>query len=331
MTRALIGAHRHPPARSETGLARRHRREKREIEIGRRSDPLPGGGHGPSRCPSCSSGRAVCPPRSSGRAPAPRTPVRYLNVAPRPPPADYHWIYVPRGEVPVLSGGDLLQRACRRWRRRARLALRRALRSRGEPDGSGAATTLVRRPWPPASRRRERCSRRDDPASPTCTELELRLRGLRRPLLSGDRDTIRAWLGVARHPPRGRYGTWTYNSMEDCLLAGARRRSRSTPSSRGEGELVTLDLGKNMFSEPYAGEPWTAPVPRIVIPVYNEERIPPPRWPSCASGWREACGRYEILSPRTARATRRGAGGAPRRRTPTLKVHSLASPTTARP
>jgi protoporphyrinogen oxidase len=33
-------------------------------------------------------------------------------------------------------------------------------------------------------------------------------------------ETIRGWLEARGIFPRGRYGFWTYNSMEDCILAG---------------------------------------------------------------------------------------------------------------
>ena len=32
--------------------------------------------------------------------------------------------------------------------------------------------------------------------------------------------TLRPWLEEQGIYPRGRYGFWTYNSMEDCILAG---------------------------------------------------------------------------------------------------------------
>jgi protoporphyrinogen oxidase len=36
----------------------------------------------------------------------------------------------------------------------------------------------------------------------------------------GATETLRSWLEARAIFPRGRYGFWTYNAMEDCILAG---------------------------------------------------------------------------------------------------------------
>ena len=41
-----------------------------------------------------------------------------------------------------------------------------------------------------------------------------------RPLAEADLPLLRTWLERHDVYPRGRYGFWTYNSMEDCILAG---------------------------------------------------------------------------------------------------------------
>ena len=153
------------------------------------------------------------------------TTLRYLNMAAGQPPADWHWIYVPETRYPfyrvdVFSTAmpSMAPAGCCRLRGagRPRADLRR--RRARHACGAGAAGAIA------------------TPSDVLFAEPQadrVRLRRLRRQLLRGD-ARILAFLEANGIYPRGRYGAWTYNAMEDCVLAGrevaaldrSRRRAR---------------------------------------------------------------------------------------------------------
>jgi protoporphyrinogen oxidase len=140
--------------------------------------------------------------------------VRYLNVGTRrPPPADYHWIYVPEEKYPFYrvgiysnalpamaphGNGSLYVELSERG------ALNRDALVRDVAAGLTAAGALASP---------------DDLLFADLHELQYAY------VVFDDNyyaatETIRAWLERHDIYPRGRYGSWTYNSMEDCILAG---------------------------------------------------------------------------------------------------------------
>ncbi|MCS6913908.1 MAG: FAD-dependent oxidoreductase [Myxococcales bacterium] len=143
------------------------------------------------------------------------TPVRYLNVATRVPPrAEYHWLYVPEERYPFYRVGIYTNAV-----------------PEMAPPGCGSLYVELsdRGPAP----------RLDDlmpgVAEALCVAgaiatpddiLFAELRELTYAYVVFDDHyyeavaRLRSYLEAHDIYPRGRYGSWTYNSMEDCLLLG---------------------------------------------------------------------------------------------------------------
>jgi protoporphyrinogen oxidase len=143
------------------------------------------------------------------------TPVRYLNVATRTPPrADFHWIYVPEQRYPFYRVG-IYTNAVPSMAPPGRGSLYVELSDRGEMPRLDAILPDVARALAAAGA----INSADD-------VLFAELRELRWAYVVFDHDyyasvaTITRWLEAQRIFPRGRYGSWTYNAMEDCILAG---------------------------------------------------------------------------------------------------------------
>lgn len=141
------------------------------------------------------------------------TSVRYLNVAlRRTPPVDFHWIYVPETRFPFYRVG-VYTNAAPGSAPPGRGSLYVELSDRGArhdavlPDvlaGLAAAGVLA------------------GPEDVLFSEL----REIEYAYVVFDHDyyaatrTIFPWLEERGILPRGRYGAWTYNGMEDCIIAG---------------------------------------------------------------------------------------------------------------
>jgi protoporphyrinogen oxidase len=140
------------------------------------------------------------------------TPVRYLNVATkRPPKADFHWIYVPEERYPFYRVGIYTN---------AVPAM--------APQGMGsfyvelsdrAATEDVVPEAVRAMVAAGALSSADDLAFAELKELKYAY------VVFDDHyydavGTLTRWLESHGIYPRGRYGSWIYNSMEDSILAG---------------------------------------------------------------------------------------------------------------
>jgi protoporphyrinogen oxidase len=143
------------------------------------------------------------------------TPVRYLNVATKVPPrADYHWLYVPEERYPFYRVGIYTN----------------AVPSMAPPGcGSLYVELSDRGPLPSVEK-----------LLPEVAQALCAAGVLARPddILFADLREIEYAYVVFDHNyydalaklipfleshaifPRGRYGSWTYNSMEDCLLLG---------------------------------------------------------------------------------------------------------------
>jgi protoporphyrinogen oxidase len=161
------------------------------------------------------------------------TPLRYLDVATRHrPSADYHWIYVPEERYPFYRVG-VYSNAVAAMAPAGRGALYVELSERGPLPPAAELTAEVAHGLAAAGAIR-------DPND----VLFAQLRELTHAYVIFDhayyRTTrfLRAWLERRGIYPRGRYGAWTYNSMEDCIIAGrdvARGLSRAAGPAPGAG------------------------------------------------------------------------------------------------
>ncbi len=146
------------------------------------------------------------------------TPVRYLNVGTRhPPPADFHWIYVPEEKYPFYRVG-IYSNALPSMAPRGLGSLYVELSDRG-PLPTGAARDALVRDVAAGLAAAGAIASPDDVLFADLHELTYAY------VVFDDHyylatETIRSWLEARGIYPRGRYGYWTYNSMEDCILAG---------------------------------------------------------------------------------------------------------------
>ena len=143
------------------------------------------------------------------------TPVRYLNVATRVPPiADYHWLYVPEEKYPFYRVGVYTN----------------AVPSMA-PAGCGSLYVELseRGPLPDMSSLMPRVAAALVSAGVLGSVDDIlfaELREIDYAYVVFDHayyDAMAALLPfLEAHQifPRGRYGSWTYNSMEDCMLLG---------------------------------------------------------------------------------------------------------------
>ncbi|HEY3357753.1 MAG TPA: FAD-dependent oxidoreductase [Polyangia bacterium] len=143
------------------------------------------------------------------------TPLRYLNVATRHrPPADFHWIYVPEERYPFYRVG-IYSNAVPSMAPRGRGALYVELSERGPLPPARRLTAEVARGLAAAGAIRDA----NDVLFADLRELEHAYVIFDHAYYAATRF-LRSWLEQRGIYPRGRYGFWTYNSMEDCLIAG---------------------------------------------------------------------------------------------------------------
>jgi protoporphyrinogen oxidase len=146
------------------------------------------------------------------------TPVRYLNVGTRrPPPAEYHWIYVPEEKYPFYRVG-IYSNALPSMAPRGLGSLYVELSDRG-PLPTGAARAALDRDVAQGLHAAGALASPDDLLFADLHELTYAY------VVFDDNyypatELIRSWLESHGIYPRGRYGYWYYNSMEDSILAG---------------------------------------------------------------------------------------------------------------
>jgi protoporphyrinogen oxidase len=143
------------------------------------------------------------------------TPVRYLNVATRVPPiADYHWLYVPEEQYPFYRVGVYTN----------------AVPSMA-PAGCGSLYVELseRGPTPDMTRLMPRVAAALVAAGVLGSVDDIlfaELREIEYAYVVFDHAYYEAlarlvpFLESHQIFPRGRYGSWTYNSMEDCMMLG---------------------------------------------------------------------------------------------------------------
>lgn len=143
------------------------------------------------------------------------TPVRYLNVATKTAPkADFHWIYVPEEKYPFYRVG-IYSNAVPSMAPAGHGSLYVELSDRGPAPRLDDLAPDVARALAAAGA----INAADDVLFAELKELTYAY------VVFDDRyyaavDTITRWLEARGIYPRGRYGAWTYNAMEDCILAG---------------------------------------------------------------------------------------------------------------
>jgi protoporphyrinogen oxidase len=161
--------------------------------------------------------RLVDPPREVDEAAARLrcTPVRYLNLATRTRPnADFHWIYVPEEKYPFYRVGIYSN----------------AVPSMAPPGHGALYVELADRgPMPRLDDLMPDVARALAAAGAINSANDVlfaELKELKYAYVVFDDHyyasvaTITRYLEAHDVYPRGRYGAWTYNAMEDCILAG---------------------------------------------------------------------------------------------------------------
>lgn len=146
------------------------------------------------------------------------TPVRYLNVATRTPVRkDFHWMYVPEERFPFYRVGIYSN----------------AVPSMAPPGMGSMYVELSDRGSIADAARREQLvadsvaglvesglvESAEDVVFADLEELRYAYVVFDDNYYSAT-ERVRAWLSERRVSSCGRYGSWTYNSMEDCILAG---------------------------------------------------------------------------------------------------------------
>jgi protoporphyrinogen oxidase len=143
------------------------------------------------------------------------TAVRYLNVATRSTPrVDYHWIYVPERRYPFYRVG-IYTNAVPSMAPPGQGALYVELADRGaEPDVDRLVREIA-----PALTAAGALNSIDDILFAELKELKYAYVVFDERYQSAV-ATITGYLETQSIFPRGRYGSWVYNGMEDCILAG---------------------------------------------------------------------------------------------------------------
>ncbi len=141
------------------------------------------------------------------------TTLRYLNVATRsPPPADWHWIYVPEKRYPFYRVGVFTNAAA----------------SMAPPGKASLYVELADRgPVNEAALRAAALGLAEAGAIASVDDiLFAEPKEIRYAYVVFDEHyypattAIFGYLEAHGIYPRGRYGAWTYNAMEDCVIAG---------------------------------------------------------------------------------------------------------------
>jgi protoporphyrinogen oxidase len=141
------------------------------------------------------------------------TTLRYLNVATRsPPPRDWHWIYVPERRYPFYRVG-IFTNAMASMAPDGGSSLYVELADRAPVNHAAVRETLTGLTEAGAIRHP------DDVVFVEPKEIQYAYVVFDRHYYAST-GTILRFLEAHDIYPRGRYGSWTYNAMEDCVIAG---------------------------------------------------------------------------------------------------------------
>ena len=181
------------------------------------------------------------------------TTLRYLNIAARgQPPADWHWIYVPEKRYPFYRV-NVFSTAMASMAPAGCSSICVEMADRGpvsEPVVRETIAALV-----------EAGALRDsaDVIFAEPMQIEYAYVVFDQHYYEATR-TIFEFLESQAIYPRGRYGAWTYNAMEDCVLAGREVAARRSIGIRGVP--LRWSVGKLLRRNAVAREPGPAPVDR---------------------------------------------------------------------
>ena len=146
------------------------------------------------------------------------TPVRYFNVATKKPvPADFHWIYVPEKQYPFYRVG-IYTNAVPKMAPEGLGSLYVELSERG-PEPKGKQLVQLKKDVAKGLVAIGAIAHEDDILFADLKTLEYAYVVFDHNYYA-DTKLIRSFLQSNGIYPIGRYGSWTYNSMEDCILAG---------------------------------------------------------------------------------------------------------------
>jgi protoporphyrinogen oxidase len=141
------------------------------------------------------------------------TTLRYLNVgARRPPPADWHWIYVPEKRYPFYRV-NVFSTAMPSMAPEGCASICVEMADRGPVSDATLADTIA------ALVEAGALAHPDDVAFVDEKQIEYAYVVFDQHYYAATRAIFEFLEANAIHP-RGRYGAWTYNAMEDCVLAG---------------------------------------------------------------------------------------------------------------
>jgi len=153
------------------------------------------------------------------------TPVRYLNVATRAPVrTDFHWMYAPEERFPFYRVG-IYSNAVPSMAPAGRGSLYVELADRGPLDDAQRRDRLVADSVAGLVEAGI-VERADDVLFADLEELRYAYVVFDDNYYPATRSLL-GWLEQRRVASCGRYGSWTYNSMEDCILAGRDAAARA--------------------------------------------------------------------------------------------------------
>jgi protoporphyrinogen oxidase len=154
------------------------------------------------------------------------TTLRYLNIGARGrPPADWHWIYVPEKRYPFYRV-NMFSTAMPSMAPDGCSSICVEMADRGPVSGATVTETIA------ALVEAGALSRAEDVLFVDEKHIEYAYVVFDQHYYESTR-TIFEFLEANRIHPRGRYGAWTYNAMEDCVLAG--REVAALIDAAGEG------------------------------------------------------------------------------------------------
>jgi protoporphyrinogen oxidase len=154
------------------------------------------------------------------------TTLRYLNIGARGrPPADWHWIYVPEKRYPFYRV-NVFSTAMPSMAPDGCSSICVEMADRGPVSGATVTETIA------ALVQAGALSHPDDVLFVDEKQIEYAYVVFDQHYYSSTR-TIFEFLEANRIHPRGRYGAWTYNAMEDCVLAG--REVAALIDANGDG------------------------------------------------------------------------------------------------
>ena len=201
-------------ARRDRRVARRDRLAPARGDGRRRRDPLQRAGGDPAAARAAEAdARVAGGGRGARQAKLRCTTLRYLNIGTRsPPPADWHWIYVPEKRYPFYRV-NVFSTAMPSMAPEGCASICVEMADRGPVSDATVTETIAALVGAGA------LAHADDVLFVDDKQIEYAYVVFDQHYYAATR-TIFDFLEANGIHPRGRYGAWTYNAMEDCVLAG---------------------------------------------------------------------------------------------------------------